>query len=322
VRIVGVTMARNEVDIIEAWVRHHARLFDELIVLCHFCQDETQSIVEDLVREGLPLEFHEEARPTYDQGRMMTELAREAVTRGADLVFPLDADEFVVAPEGDGRAAIERLPVDRLSRLMWRTYVPFPQREDEPNVLRRLTHRPRQEGHPLGKVVLPGASLETGVLSVGSHELPDRQTLVPVSAEPVSELVLAHFSVRSEAQLRAKVLGGWPVSLANPQRTDGQGGHWRDQFLECRRNGGFSEERLQSIALGYAFAQGDELVEDPIDAPFEIRYAAEGIDPEHVFNETIFGLADEVRRLSAPRPPFAWRAYAGARRRVRGLVSR
>jgi hypothetical protein len=295
-------------------------------VLCHFSQDETPEILAELEREGLPLEVEHDSRPIHDQGKIMTRLARAAVRKhGADLVVALDGDEFLVSTgEGNARAALEALPDDRVTLVPWRTYVPTPDDPaDEPLVLRRMRHHRRREAH-LGKVILPRALVNSphAELEVGSHHLLDTRRKRKLESQETEALALAHFPVRSEPQLCSKVLGGWPVTYANPHRWPEQNEHWRDLFYECRRNGGFSPERVRSIPLGYAWEKEPDLVLDPVEASFELRHPAVRVDPERVFEETVMGLADEVRRLSASPPPFADRLLATVRRRVRDLVNR
>ena len=325
VRVVGVSSVRNEADVIEAFVRHHVSFLDRLVVVCHFSQDATASILQALVEEGLPLEVVGEPQPIYDQPGFIAREARRAVAEGADLVVPLDADEFLVAADGgDPRAALEALPSDRVSLVRWRTYVALPDDpQDEPNVLRRMRRRPRDEGHPLGKVLIPAVLIRPEVeFTIGNHELVDRARRERLPTEPADGLALAHYPFRSNSQVRAKILGGWPLNLANPERLDSQGGHWRDNFAQALDPAGFSDERLVKLALGYGFARTNELVDDPLDAPFELRHPVDRIDPVRILGETAIALADALRPFAGPRQALPARVYAGVRRRLRSLVSR
>ena len=95
-------MVRNEADVIEAFVRYHAEIVDELVVVDHRSVDGTDETLRALVAEGLPLRVRAEDSPVQRQNVVMTGLMREAaVDGGADWVLPLDADEFLVAPAGE-----------------------------------------------------------------------------------------------------------------------------------------------------------------------------------------------------------------------------
>jgi hypothetical protein len=320
-------MVRNEADVIEAFVRHHGRFLDQLLVVCHFSQDATLEILSALAEEGLPLQVEYDPRPIHDQGKIMTRLARRAVSEhGADLVVALDGDEFVIATDGSDtpRAALDALPTDRVTTLAWKTYVvSADDPPDEPNVLRRIRHRPSKEKH-LGKVIVPRAIVERrGVeIDIGSHVVVDRRRNVELEGHRTEALALAHYPFRGDDHLRAKVLGGWPVTYANPHRWPGQNEHWLMLFDEYRsQDGAFSLERIQRLSLDYSFSEG-ELVLDPVEPQFELRHPPTRVDANRIFYETVLGLADEVRRLSADPPSLWWRLYATTRRRLRALLRR
>lgn len=44
-KIVSITMVKNEVDIIESFVRYHLKIFDEMIILDNGSTDETVNII-------------------------------------------------------------------------------------------------------------------------------------------------------------------------------------------------------------------------------------------------------------------------------------
>ena len=318
-RVVGVATVRNEADVIEAFVRHHAGVLDRLLVVCHFSQDSTGGILAALVEEGLPLDVGVEPRPVHDQAALMTALAHRAVAEHeADVVVALDADEFLVATDGDPRAALAELPTETISLVRWRTYVPLESDPaDERNVLRRITHRPEREHHPLGKVILPRATVRRGVaIQIGNHQVQDVRTRRPLATVDAIGLALAHFPFRSDEQVRTKLLGGWPVHLANPKRWGDQSGHWRDNY-EQALGAGFDAPLLVRKARGYAFAHDEALVHDPVEAPFELRYPGEQADPVQVLGATAVALAEELRRATVEPPSFAWRLRATLRRRLR-----
>jgi Glycosyl transferase family 2 len=120
-RLIGVSMVRNEADGIETFVRHNLSVLDGLTVIDHHSQDGTTDILAALQDEGLSLRLvmGVEGRDSAEQ---LTLAARELLTReGADFVLPIDADEFLkvpsrerlgqalaaVAPEG--HAVVQRL---------------------------------------------------------------------------------------------------------------------------------------------------------------------------------------------------------------------
>ena len=98
-------MVRNEADLIEAFVRHHVERVDALYLVDHRSEDGTRDILRALVAEGLPLSVQLDDHPAQRQAEIVTALARQAFASGADVVFPLDANEFLKLPD---RAVFER----------------------------------------------------------------------------------------------------------------------------------------------------------------------------------------------------------------------
>src|SRR3982074_612552 len=98
--LVAVSRVKNEIDIIEAFVRHHARHFDR-IVLDDGSTDGTYEALQTLQEAGLPVVPLREPSVGYEQNLYMTRLLRMAFDQfGADSVAPLDADVFVEPAPG------------------------------------------------------------------------------------------------------------------------------------------------------------------------------------------------------------------------------
>jgi Glycosyl transferase family 2 len=173
-KLVAVCRVRNEVDIIEAFVRHHCAHFHKLIILDDGSSDETLQMLRLLQGEGLPLVVLFEQAIAYEQSHYMTLLLRMAVDQfGADWVAPLDADEFIEPPEGttlvDALASRER----QLLSLSWSNFVWTPEsaNDPEPNPVLRLRTRlpPRSD---CTKLLVPASLVHGSIqLAQGNHEL-------------------------------------------------------------------------------------------------------------------------------------------------------
>jgi hypothetical protein len=303
-RLHSVTMVRDEDDIVEAFVRHNLQFVDRTHVVVHQSVDSTLGILEALHAEGLPVQITVSDDAVFKQGATLTALARSAFVAGAEFVFVLDADEFLISPS---RAVLERnlatLPVEAIGAVPWRTYIPMPgDPRDEPNVLKRITHRPIRERKMLGKVILgPVFGKDPSLcLLEGSHWV-HRQSDGEYMAQPMQvfgELALAHFPVRSVEQAVAKVLQRrWQRRIAwvdEPiSRLVASG--WRSTFERMAdialERGALTSEELAWFAYDYsgaysqdaippldAFAQ--ELVRDPCgNGRVELRYAARMSNP-------------------------------------------
>jgi len=98
-KIVAVSMVKNESDIIESFIRHTLTFCDELIIYDDDSADSTARIIKALQDEGLNLRsllYDNPKRGRY-QGHITNILISAAVFKySADLIIPLDADEFLI----------------------------------------------------------------------------------------------------------------------------------------------------------------------------------------------------------------------------------
>ena len=123
-RLATVSYIGDEEDIIETFVRHHAACVDRMVIVCTARERKTPAILEQLRKEGLPLEISYHTPLFHDQAEVLTRVLHGIHTRlKPQWILPLDADEFL---HGDAHAAFKLLPRDHVSLLPWRTYVPLP----------------------------------------------------------------------------------------------------------------------------------------------------------------------------------------------------
>src|SRR5947207_500225 len=158
--IVGISMIRNDADIVRPFVRHTLRVLDHLFVIVHCPEDGTGEILKALHAEGLPMTLVLDNEPAFLQGEGVTWLARGAhAALKPDFIFPLDADEFIVpADRGAIESALSALPAGGpAARICLRTFVPTAEDPtDEPNPVRRIRYRSGSQTR-VHKVVLTSA---------------------------------------------------------------------------------------------------------------------------------------------------------------------
>lgn len=232
-KLVAVSVVKNEADIIEAFVRHTCALVDHHLVFDHASTDGTRQILADLAREGLALSlFTDDHLGNLQQERSNWLTRRACADWQAEWVLPLDADEILVTPD---RTALERelagCPAGRPLRVPLVNYYPTSVDDAaEGNPVRRLRHRART---PLQtpKVFVPRdlAGDPTVSAGKGSHAmyrsgraLPDH----PASAE----CWLAHFSLRSPVQQVLRVVTAELQKLGRGQAHAGLDVHYRLGF--------------------------------------------------------------------------------------------
>lgn len=282
-RIVGVTMVRNEADIIEAFVRHHCARLDHLVVVDHASSDQTPQILAALQAEGLPLTVGTTHVLANLQARVMTQAIREAARRfEADQVFALDADEFLRADRAQLERDLAPLPGDGVASLRWLTHVPAD--SSAPHPLQRLRLRVALDADRYHKVVVGGrfAARDAWTLAPGNHAALETGAgrLTPVAAPLLESPRLAHLPFRSVEQLVVKVVQGWLGTRLQEGRAGSAtivNAHWRRLFDHYLAGGTFEAADLRRIAVSTyvdperTAAIVEQLEDDPLPA-VALRY--------------------------------------------------
>ena len=217
--VYGISMVRNEADIIRLNVLYHLSLgVDRLHVVDNGSTDGTDEALQRLSAE------YAEVRWSRDDGsflpsRVMTSLARQAFKEGADWVVPIDADEFWYAPGGDFRGVLEESNAAVLRAQAINFIQRRGQRESKPDALLHMTMRvaspvgPPDRGqdlveaqqiafvekvYPQKCISRPTAEIyiETGHHSISGVDGPRKRT---------DEVVCLHAPMRSRAALGERV---------------------------------------------------------------------------------------------------------------------
>jgi hypothetical protein len=234
VRIVAISMVKNEADVIEPFCRHIAAFADHHLVFDHRSTDGTNVILKKLMGEGLPLTCFHDHRIGKLQDVRTTELMHRAVRDfGADWVLPLDADEFL---QDESPAAVRtRLTAAAGSTVpiqMWLADYGFHPDDDqrELNPVLRLRHRVRAELRSAAKVLIPRRLAGDPAVRVahGNHAVLRNGSAIP--AQLCDDLSIAHFPARSGEQVAVKVLTGEWQRLAHAAPA-GIDDHYRSHVL-------------------------------------------------------------------------------------------
>lgn len=274
----GISMVRNEQDVIERFVRHALKSLDALIVIEHGSIDSTPEILQALREEGLALELVPDNALGLHQADRMTRAARmSAALLNAHPIVPLDADEFLVATDTDAVVTLLReVPRDAVRVMRWRSYVPTSSDPaEEPDLLKRITFRSEYD-LPVSKVVIGGdvARREDFRIGTGSHE-------VVLGTERVfnefneDRIALAHFPVRSAAQLTAKIVQQRFSMHVTRNRPPLKGEHYRVLDSAVSVSPFMTPAELHTAALLFCFpenAPNPSLIHDPLPVSDSLRY--------------------------------------------------
>jgi glycosyltransferase involved in cell wall biosynthesis len=237
-KLVAVSRVRNEADIIEAFVRHHAVYFGKLIVLDDGSSDGTYEALQSLRAEGLPLVVLQAPAVGYEQSRYMTRLLRIAVDQfGADWIVPLDADEFIEPEAGKTLADALGGQEEKLFSLAWHNFEWRPEYDDNPElnpvVKQRFRLPPRSD---FNKLIVPASIVdETTQLLPGNHHYVRNGE--PFAVRPLQSINLGHFPIRSVQQYASKIAIGYLKYLAMPDWDRHLGFHYIEPFKALLTSG-------------------------------------------------------------------------------------
>ena len=240
---IGVTMVRDEADIIASTVRQMLRQVDAVVVADNLSTDDTRAIIEKLADEHPGrVELVDDYDPAYRQSDKMSHLAGIAHDRfAADWIVPFDADEWWYTPHAPTIAeALNNVPARWHvvpAALYDHVATALDPSDDDP--VRRLGWR-RSNPAPLPKVAVrwrPGLVIEQG--NHGAHY----EDMTPAHHDTI--LVVRHFPYRSVEQLVRKVRNGAAAyRAAGDSQPAHNGAHWR-QWGELLEHHG--EEAIADI---------------------------------------------------------------------------
>ena len=261
-KIFTVAQVRNENDIIESFCRYNLSYCDGMLIRDNGSSDNTKEIIQSLINEGLPIYWVEE------KGQINR--AKKAIDEfGADLIIPLDADEFLYHIDCiNPRETLEMLQEDIEYQAIWRTYI----YEKEPDIA--LGFMPNNFTHYRNPVMEDPAVYErhkkvivskylikecNAIFVVGSHFLIYPENYAnPINIEICNKLVFAHFPIRSKAQVMKKVIPNWIYKWNGPGRI-------RYAYLKeldllqdgvifngIKSSGELKEENLSNFSINYA----------------------------------------------------------------------
>jgi len=259
-KIFVIARVKNEADIIESFCRYNLTYSDGILISDNGSSDDTKKIIQSLINEGLPIYW-------IDDVKGKNKYAKKAIDEyGADLIIPLDADEFLYHTDGiNPRETLESLREDVEYQALWRTYV----YEKEPDI--KLGFMPNnfiQYRNPVledpnkyerHKKVIASRHLINNyhtTFVVGSHFLKYPEEYHGfVKIEILKKIVFAHFPIRSKTQVMKKVIPNWIYKWRTSNRASRsdldifQLGIF---FNEIRDNGEITFDKIKQYSLEYA----------------------------------------------------------------------
>ena len=309
-KIVSVTMVKNESDIIESFVRYTLNIVDEMIILDNGSTDETLNILYELKNEKLPIFIIEDDTKYYEQDIQMNKLSLKAVLgHDADIICPVDADEFIISTDGQNpRKIIEKIKPNSYFLIKWRTYIPSKEYDSLEFIPSLITKQVNEEFESYYKVIFHKTLLidYDAKLSMGNHNLIySKQHESKIKKIFCDKLKIAHYPLRSKEQTMSKVLVGWPNMLSRKNVRKTQGVHWKWIFDKIKNSDNLSFEDLADFTSSYLNIPENksifnELKDNPIPLDFckqiEIKYTSKTNYLNNLLENYLY-FADEIHKF-------------------------
>ncbi|GAC1466222.1 MAG: hypothetical protein PVSMB7_11430 [Chloroflexota bacterium] len=220
-KVFGIALVRNEVDIIGLTIDYHLGLgLDRILIIDNGSTDGTSEILRERARHQ-PVSWTQQDSG-FHQAALTTNLARQAFHEGADWVLPFDADEFWFAPYCDFRDLLLRTSAGALHASVLHYIQSRDQRDPAPDALLSMTRRARNVAYPHYDffrlldsrqiafvetlyppkfICRPTADVEIGD---GNHQV----TNIRGPVQATADLVCLHAPLRSRAHIARKAETG------------------------------------------------------------------------------------------------------------------
>ena len=251
-RLACVTLVRNEIDILPAFLQHVAALFDDVVIMDHNSVDGTHETLCVAALEKPDWHIWRVTDPGYFQEAYCTFAMRWLFQNtAAEAVVFLDADEFIDIHTRKMLDAVVWTCCEQafVGSLPWRNCLP---EAPGAKVYHGCQHW-RPSGKPQGsKIIIPRSvwnkypQIRPGL---GNHNAEIGTNAVPAS--PVGRLL--HFPLRSVAQMKQKLVLGALSILAREDDIPRGRHHWFEALRRLAAEG-LDEADMLGMAASYSEA--------------------------------------------------------------------
>lgn len=248
---VAVCMARNNGDVIHAFMEHLLALFDHAVIIDHRSTDGTKEYLDALAdRYPQQLSLYHFLDEGFYQSELMTWIARnKAACREADWLFFLDTDEFL--PFGDRSAfdaALYAFRDEAVIRMPWKNLAPVTY--DDSSLHERSYYAAKQES-VFCKIAFQPGLLDPDDLIVlqGNHALQRAGSGKKLKGRHAFPLL--HVPITNREQYALKVLLIHLADISKGADSEESFRKHRYKRIEPVERHGLSDALLNASALHY-----------------------------------------------------------------------
>jgi glycosyltransferase involved in cell wall biosynthesis len=258
--IYSVSMVKNESDIIESFCRHALTFSDGLVICDDGSVDETVVIINKMIDEGLNIVlFSNENTFGHCQEEIINNLAHFAIDNlGADLIIPLDADEFLITLSTFSlRSILRQCSSNGKYYIMWMNFIPDEGIKKNDKALPCYFNKYLSHTDAIKKIIIGKELLKknAAVITQGSHSIrmPEKGNLLIMELTRLP-IFLAHYPIRSVEQAMTKIIIGWSNFLCDSDKMINENkkpAHWEQMYNYIKEHGSLSYNNLIKLVNVY-----------------------------------------------------------------------
>lgn len=313
-KIVSITAIKNEEDIIESFVRYHSYIMDLMVILNNGSTDNSTYILKQLINEGLSIIVINDTDKYFEPVEKYNMLLDKAINKfNADIVCPLDCDEFISCENSNPRELIEKIPKNSIYSVKWRTYVPTSTDDDKQLFIpKRIQNIREKDIESEYKVIIPKEIYNNYNirLIMGNHDISVNSSFKnQINHIYTNELKISHFPLRSINQTMSKVLVNYPNTLSRKEVHKGMSYHYKIMFDKIKKTGTLSIDDVSEFAKQYSleenmgkseFEKQINIEYKPMNLDFcnniEIKYRFNENPLENLLNNYVY-FAEEINKF-------------------------
>jgi glycosyltransferase involved in cell wall biosynthesis len=312
-KIIAVVKVQNDGDIIESLCRYYCSFCDGILVIDDMSSDDTPYILKSLVDEGLPVFIPDINK--FPFGKVSRRrLFNMAINHyNADLILPIDADEFLINVNGGNpRSVLELLDETVEYHIFRRNYI-CPKEIKNNMFFSMNTDKYTELLSPKAIAHCFLFKEKKAYPTTGGHFF--NYTINPPETENIMTLCYNHYPVRNTYQFMLKIILGWVNYLTYPyhdgDRHYGMAWHWKTFYEEIKKHGIITREMLERFSVYSSTSIPDDnnypLMEKSFDTSFcndKIKLRYTNYDKEKDYFIPILTTQLETNLLRMP----SWRS--------------
>ncbi len=251
-KLVAISMIRNEGDLIQAVLNQAAALFDHYIIVDVQSSDGTTELIREFQKSWPHVSLYTFRSQEKYQGALMNALTDKALDMGADWIFYIDGDEFLNVQSRDELQAYMKGFPHGVMHMPWINMVP--------SEFGTFDHfDPAQDFfwsgrvQPYNKIAVSGAYFAANPgfnIQEGNHHIARDGDMEGIDWQENIGLALLHVPVRSADRLRYKIAKAMATLATKHNAREGEGYHVI-RISKLISEGRSNSEGLNVIAANY-----------------------------------------------------------------------